>query len=212
MSRLPPIDAIPQGLLDQPVVGSGLHSGSDGRTTFGSQLDGSRPTLLLFLRHLGCVFCREMVKDVRIASDRADAWQTEKRYPRVVFVHTASVEAGARFFGRYWPGAPAVADQARRLYAAMGLTRGTVGQLFGPRALVCGLRAVSKGHGLGRPAGDPWMMPGAFLVSPEGRVLRQHVFIHAGDHPAFDTFCEPRPELVPSGDTSPAPTPTVAGA
>src|SRR5690606_26467362 len=78
-----------EDLLEAPVAGSGLHEDEAGRTTLRAQLDGERPTLLLFLRHLGCVFCRQMVKDVRIASDEADAGQAEKRFPRVVFVHSA---------------------------------------------------------------------------------------------------------------------------
>src|SRR5690606_14956744 len=86
-------------LLDAPVAGSGLHEDENGHATLRAQLDSERPTLLLFLRHLGCVFCRQMVKDVRIASDEADAGQAEKRFPRVVFVHSAETERGARFFG-----------------------------------------------------------------------------------------------------------------
>src|SRR5687768_14158488 len=104
---------IPPDVLDEPVTGGSLHAGHDGRTTFRSQLDPERPTLLVLLRHLGCIFCREMVKDVRIAADRADSLAGgtgEKHYPRVVFVHTAGPDDAARFFGRYWPGAPAVSD------------------------------------------------------------------------------------------------------
>lgn len=181
-------DQLSPALLAEPVAGGGLHVEADGVATLRAQLDPARPTLLVFLRHLGCVFCREMVKDIRIAADRADAGQAESRYPRVVFVHTAPVDRAARFFGRYWPGVTAVSDPERRLQRAAGLARGTLGQLFGPRVLLGALRAIWKGHFVGRPAGDPWMMPGLLLVSPAGRVLYRHSFRHIGDHPPFDRF------------------------
>ena len=192
-------DSIPPEMLDEPVSGGGLHTGDRGASTLRDQLDPAGPTLLVFLRHLGCIFCREMVKDIRIAADRADAGQPEKRYPRVVFVHSATAELGARFFGRFWPGASAISDPEKRLYRAAGLGRGTFIQLLGPRAIAAALRGLLKGHTIGSPAGDPWMMPGLLLVSPQGRILHRHVPRHAGDHPRFDTF-----ERL-TRDTAPAP-------
>lgn len=74
----------------------------------------------------------------------------------------------------------------------MGLGRGTIGQLFGPSVVACSLRAAAKGHGIGRPVGDPLQMPGLFYVSG-GTVLWRHDFAHAGDHPDFDRL----PEILP---------------
>lgn len=175
-------------IMDAPVLGTALHSGPDGTTTLRAQLDPFRPTLLLLLRHLGCIFCREMVKDVRIAADRADAGRGEQRYPRVVFVHQGTLEQGARFFGRYWPGATAISDPRRRIYDGLGAQRGSLGQVLGPRACACALRAVMKGHAAGRKVGHWRIMPAALLVSPDGRVLHRHPFRHAGDHPRFDRY------------------------
>lgn len=189
MEHLP--SRIPADVLDEPVNGGSLHVSGDGFPTLRSQLDPERPTLLVFLRHLGCIFCREMVKDVRIAADRADSLAGgtgDKRYPRVVFVHTAAPEAAARFFGRFWPGAPALSDPRKRLYGAMGLRRGTPIQLLSPRVWAGALRAAFKGHAIGRPAGDPWMMPGVVLIAPDGRILHRHTFANIGDHPQFEQY------------------------
>ncbi len=201
-----------EDLLEAPVAGSGLHEDEAGRTTLRAQLDGERPTLLLFLRHLGCVFCRQMVKDVRIASDEADAGQAEKRFPRVVFVHSAGAEQGARFFGRYWPGAPAISDREKRLYTAFGLERGSLVQLVGPAVIGRGARAMLRGHGIGRPAGDPLLMPGLFLIAPDGRILARHTFRHIGDHPDFARFADVRSWSPPPNAAKPPATAPVAGA
>jgi hypothetical protein len=58
--------------------------------------------------------------------------------------------------------------------------------MFAPDVWACGMRATLKGGMVGRPAGDPWQMPGLFLVQGPG-ILWQHNFRHAGDHPDFAT-------------------------
>ena len=137
---------------------------------------GEGPTLLVFLRHFGCIFCREMVRDVRRAAEETPG------YPGVMFVFQGSVEQGLAFFGRWWPTARAIADPSARLYRAMGVRRGSAGQMIGLRVWGCGLRALGKGNFIGKAVGDPWLMPGAFLVH-RGAVAWTHQFKHAGDHP-----------------------------
>lgn len=187
---------LPSSLLDRVVTGSGLN-GPDriGRQiTLRDQLAKDRPTLLIFLRDFGCIFCREMIKDVRIAAETADASEGGARhYPRIVFIHQASPKSGERFFGRYWPGAPAISDPQRTLYDAVGLGRGSLLQLLGPRVWLAGLRALLKRHTPGlRRDGDPWTMPGLLLVDPadEGpaQVRWSHQFSHAADSPSFDAL------------------------
>ncbi|MEM1126406.1 MAG: peroxiredoxin-like family protein [Bacteroidota bacterium] len=171
---MPPV---PASVLDHPVEGVNLTPG-----TLRDQL-GETPTLLVFLRHFGCIFCREMVGDLRKASTQQAA------YPPVLFVYQGTPEQGRAFFEGLWPEARAIADLPRVLYDAFGLERGSVGQMFGPVVWACGVRAAAKGHFIGAPVGDPWVMPGLFLV--EGPTVRwHHDFAHAGDHPAFDTLPE----------------------
>ena len=70
----------------------------------------------------------------------------------------------------------------QQLYQRFGLARGSAAQMFGARVWACGVRAALKGHFIGKPVGDPWLMPGVFVVHGE-QVLWQHDFVHAGDHP-----------------------------
>ena len=55
---------------------------------------------------------------------------------------------------------------------------------YGPGVWLAGARATLKGHVAGKAAGDPWTMPGLFVVQGD-RVLWRHAYRHAGDHPNF---------------------------
>lgn len=76
---------IPKDILEREVIGLNLA----GRTLAG-QLTAP-VNLLVFLRHFGCVFCREMVADVRNAATQ------EANYPNVVFFYQGTVEQGQDF-------------------------------------------------------------------------------------------------------------------
>jgi hypothetical protein len=166
MSRIEP------ATLDLPL--SGLNLPAD---TLGRVLAMSSRTLLVFVRHYGCLFCREMLKDLR-AVRAADAG-----YPSVVVFGQGDLDESSKFFDKFWPDVPVVCDPAKRFYDAFGLGQGSAYQMFGPRVWACGIRAAVKGNLVGKPVGDPWTMPGVFLASADGELLWKHEFAHAGDHP-----------------------------
>lgn len=101
-------------------------------------------------------------------------------FPPTLLVHLGTSEEGERFFAERWPEARAVSDPAAELYEALGLARGTLGQLLGPRVLLSGVRAALRGHGVGKPVGDPTRLSGWFLVSADGALHWSHVHEHAG--------------------------------
>ena len=71
-------DTIDSTILETPVRGVNLQPG-----TLADQL-GQEPVLALFLRHFGCIFCRETIADVRKVSEaRPD-------YPAVLFFFQGS--------------------------------------------------------------------------------------------------------------------------
>jgi hypothetical protein len=114
--------------------------------------------------------------------------EKDPNYPAVLFFYQGTIADGNTFFMRLWPGAVAVADPSLTFYKAFGVPRGGLKEMFAPQVWTCGLRAARKGHMIGRPVGDSWIMPGLFLVSDTGRILRRHDFAHAGDHPDFAAF------------------------
>lgn len=171
------MERVPVDILTAVVSGNNLQAG-----TFADQLDPHRPTLVIFLRHFGCAFCKEMVKDVRAAAEASQG------YPPALFIFQGEPEDGEEFFAKAWPGSRAIADGSFRYYDAFGITRGTFMQTLGPAVWGCGMRALAKGHVNRRPVhGDPWRMPGLFLIEADGKIVWCHRFKHVGDHPDWTT-------------------------
>lgn len=170
--------AIPDAALAAPVSGVGLVPG-----TLADQLDasGDEVSLLVFLRHFGCIFCRETLADLRAASE------ADPDYPRVLFFFQGSATEGRAFLRRYWPDARAVADPELQFYDYFGVRRAGFIEALGPRVLLAQRRAKSKGHENGDRSGDIWRMPGVFAVAGREIVWAHHP-THAADHPDFEAI------------------------
>lgn len=148
------------------------------------ELSTENPVMLVFLRHTGCMFCRETLGD--IAAQRR---QIEATGTKVVLVHMGREPQSAPLFKKYGiDDVPRVSDPNRALYRAFGLGRGRFTQLFGPgvwvRAFVA---AVINGHGTGPAAGDVFQMPGVFLVY-HGHVVRSFIHHSVADRPDYSSF------------------------
>lgn len=126
-----------------------------------------------------------MVRDLRRARSEIPG------FPKTLLFFQGDVSEGARFFRKHWPEAHAVADEERLFFDAFGCRRATFRQLFGARALAASLRALRKGNGIGKPVGDPVVMPGALLLRGE-QVVWEHDFEHAGDHPDWSEVARTR--------------------
>jgi hypothetical protein len=179
MKETPHLERVPAHALDTVVMGVGLSPG-----TLRDQLD-ERVTLLVFLRHFGCIFCREMVSGLRLASE------ANPNYPRVLFFTQSKATEGRAFLRRYWPGASAIADPKLELYDLFGVGRAGLLQALGPSVIAARSRARRKGMANGPRSGDIWRMPGLFAVQQESVIWTYHPK-HAADHPDFDRI----PELI----------------
>ena len=171
-----------------------------GRVTSLSGLSGRRRQLVVFLRHGGCVFCREALHT--LAAERQDI---ESQGTGLVVVQMGTPEQGRKLLNGYGlADVPLVSDPQCRLYRAFGLERGRFGQLFGPSVFARGVVAFCRDrHGIGTLVGDGFQMPGVFLVH-EGRVVRSHVHAHAGDVPDYVAMARP-PVPAPAAAGPPAP-------
>jgi hypothetical protein len=172
-------DAAPESLA--AVLGSV-------QTDRGESLDAATrrgPVLVLFLRHAGCTFCREALADLaRARSSGGTAAALD-----AVVVQMGTPEQGRRLLDRYGlQDVAVISDPERRLYRALELGRGSLGQLFGPRIWWRGLMATLRGHLIGRLIGDGFQMPGAFVLR-HGRVIRAFRHQDAADRPDFDGLC-----------------------
>jgi len=157
------------------------------RTNHGTsllQLSKEHPIMLLFLRHAGCMFCREALSDVA-----AHRKQIEASGTRIVLVHMSRDSHAGSLFRKYGlEDLPRVSDPQRALYRAFGLGRGGLLQLAGPAVWLRAIRAaIFNGHGVGKAAGDVFQMPGVFIVY-HGHVVRSFVHHSVADRPDYRGF------------------------
>ncbi len=144
------------------------------------QLSESAPRLVIFLRHTGCIFCRETLGDLRKLQSGIEA-----KGVKLVLVHMGMPDEGEELAERYGlRGVDMIGDPLRELYQAFQLPQGTFVQLFGPKVALRGFVATLKGHMQGFFHGDALQLPGAFVVS-RGAILRAHRHEHVGDHPDY---------------------------
>jgi peroxiredoxin len=150
-----------------------------------AELSREKPVLLVFLHHAGCTFCREALAD--LTRDRA---RIEGAGSQIALVHMGTPESFAAFAGSYGlDTVPAVSDPDRVLYRALGLRRGSMGQLLGLKVWVRGAQAFFKGHGIGALQGDGTQMPGTFLVY-QGKVIARYLHRTAADRPDYTGLCK----------------------
>lgn len=165
---------VPDATLSLPIRGLNLTG-----ATLAAEVDSfpGEFTLLAFLRHYGCMFGREMVRDIRAAT------KTIAGFPTPLFVGLGDADETTEYMKPTWPEAPVICDPDRVLFNAFELGRGSVMQMFGPSVWACHLRASFKGNFFGRFVGDPWIMPGVFVVDRARTIRYKHDFRHHGDHP-----------------------------
>lgn len=146
-----------------------------------AELSAQGPQLVVFLRHLGCTFCREALDDLR--RQRAEI---EAGGAALVVVHLSQESDAAPMLERYdLADVARISDPTGELYRAFGLVRGGVRQLFGWQVWWRGFRAaLMAGHGVGRLMGDGLQMPGVFLVQ-DGEVRQAFRHASAADRPDY---------------------------
>lgn len=144
------------------------------------QLSADRPVLVVFLRHTGCVFCRESLGD--LSRQRA---ALEAAGVGLALVHMSDPLSATLRFEQYGLGdVHRYSDRERRLYAAFGLERGKLRQVFGLRVWWRALGAVLCGNWFGRWEGDGFQLPGVFLLY-RGRLLTVHRAACAAERPDY---------------------------
>ena len=128
----------------------------------------SRQTVaLVFLRHFGCTFTRQILRHLQDLQKEADTHNA-----RLVLVHMMQKGNGVQYLGER-SGVARIADPMCELYRSFGLGKGGFLELFGPRVWLRGAISVFKGCGVGHLAGDGLQMPGAFLVKDSAVIARQ---------------------------------------
>ena len=164
------------------------------RTLFNEQgqtiyeLSVEKPTLVVFLRHAGCTFCREALADLRTQRE-----EIEKQNVTIALVHMGTAAQGQAFFGKYeLQDLPQFSDPERCLYQFFDLQLGRPGQLFGPRVWFRGFAAaILRRHGVGKLQGNGFQMAGTFLIH-QGKIVNAHPLKDASDRPDYCSLATPQ--------------------
>ena len=144
-------------------------------------LTEEKPVMLVFLRHFGCVFCQEALRD--LSEKRSDI---EAKGCQVVFVHMQEAAKAEEYFEKNALSPTLhIADQSCGLYERFGLLKGSFSQLFGLRTMARGFQVGMSLKQFGGAAfGDAFQMPGIFILS-KGEVKAEFIHQTASDRPDY---------------------------
>ena len=145
-------------------------------------LSNLKPTMLVFLRHFGCQFCREAIDDLSKLRPKLAGQNIE-----LIFVHMAENDVAEAYFRKFnLSGVRHISDPNCRFYMAFGLVKGSFTQLFGLQSWIRGFTVQGKyGTEVGKHLGDSFQMPGAFMVF-EGEIRDSYIHKTASDRPDYD--------------------------
>lgn len=135
--------------------------------------------MLIFLRHLGCVFCREALDDLSQIKQ-----QLNKKNIKLVFVHMAEEHYGDQHLRDYGlKDEEHISDPDMSLYEYFGLQKGGFRELYGLKIWTRMLNMKHKGV-TNQPLGNMRQMPGIFLIQ-NGKVINQFIHKSAADKPDY---------------------------
>ncbi len=147
-----------------------------------------RPLVLVFLRHFGCTFTRQILRGLQELEQQA-----KQHGSRLILVHMLRSGEEIDYLGQN-SSIPRIADPRCELYRAFGLGKGGFFELFGPHVWWRGAISVFKGCGVGHLAGDGLQMPGVFVFH-EGKIIRSQPAQSAADLPDLTELFN-RPPMV----------------
>jgi hypothetical protein len=144
---------------------------SSGEATTLGVLCENGPVALAFLRHAGCVFCRQHVAELRTHPEL-----------HVIFVLMVSPDEADQFRTKLQSPHRFIADPDRKLAEHFQVPRGSLGQLFGPEVIKKGFQATRDGHRGGTIAGDVRQMPTMVVLDERANVVWTHHGRNAADN------------------------------
>ena len=156
----------------------------DGDSVPLAQFWQSAPLLIFFVRHIGCVFCREQVRTLAQRYDDIRASGAEV----IAIIPTDAINAG-RFARSMRLPYPVLCDTPRRAFAAFGLYETTIGDLAQPEVLLRTARQFARGN---IPTVNPFsssltQLGGVFIVDSDGIVRLGHAATPVFTYPSVDT-------------------------
>lgn len=158
------------------------------RSTLREMVD-RKPVMLIFLRHFGCIFCKESLDNL----SKGIRARMESKGVSPVFVHMSTFEIADKYFTQFnLHPAIHVSDPECRYYRHFGLMKASTSQLFGLQNFIRGVNnQFLKGYKpeLSASLGDHNQMPGVFLIK-DGIIKDAYIHRMSSDQPDYDKLLE----------------------
>ncbi|HUJ34746.1 MAG TPA: peroxiredoxin-like family protein [Solirubrobacteraceae bacterium] len=136
------------------------------------------PMALVWLRHYGCILCKEHA----IQLDRARG-EFKAAGARLVLIGQATPRHAAQFRRQQGIQLPVLADEERISYRAAGAKIANMTELFGPRSVTKGILAGARTRRIQtRTVGNSAQLGGSLVVAPGGAIAWSHMSADAGDN------------------------------
>jgi hypothetical protein len=152
---------------------------SDGRKLADASIEA--PLVLVFLRHFGCTFTRQILRGLQDLE-----LQAKQHNATLVLVHMLQSGKEIDYLGQN-SDVVRIADPRCELYRSFGLGKGGFLELFGPHVWWRGAIAIFKGCGIGHLAGDGLQMPGAYVFH-QGKIIASQPAQSAADLPNLEAL------------------------
>ena len=132
---------------------------------------------IVFLRHLGCIFCKLHVAEIQ-------------KHPElnIVFVCLGAPSNAAVFKAIMHVNNTFICDPDKVLYDEAGLRKANLGQLVNLHVVRKGFEASLAGHKNARSAGDPMILGGTFVVQTTGEITFEHRANDAADNASIESI------------------------
>ena len=135
-----------------------------------------RCAVVAFLRHFGCILCRQ-----RAALLGGLCAEIRARGAELVLIGSGTHSQARQFLQSCGFAGELYVDPKREAFQAFGLHRSVL-RVLDPRALWCATAARRAGFRAEPLAGDPWQQGGTFVLGPGNRLHFAHRDRRAGDH------------------------------
>jgi hypothetical protein len=143
-----------------------------------------RPAVVVWLRHFGCLLCREQA-----AAFRGRQQEIEALGAGLVFVGNGELAWARQFEIEECPGCRVLTDPGLDSYRAIGARRGWRSTIR-PASLAAAIRAFRHGFRLSGVRGVPDQQGGVYVMLPDDRAAYAYVSGSAGDHPPIDAVLD----------------------
>lgn len=141
--------------------------------------------LMIFLRHFGCLFCKNMLDNIASKQDFL-----KQRGYQIILVHQSDPLVSKEFFkGFAFKQYFEISDPYRKCYKAFNINSARPIDLFNPKVIYGAWNSYRQGYKMSKIEGNVWQMPGLLILS-EGQILKKYEFTHIGEIPNILDFAD----------------------